>query len=75
MIPSFDLTYSMSAHELILAKPKIRGNGITIQQLTDHNVRVSVQFWEVAYVYGVIVPKDTTKPGLLTKQIIDGLNR
>lgn len=45
LIPSFDLTYSMSAHELILAKPRIRGSGITIEQLTDHNVKVSVQFW------------------------------
>lgn len=54
-ISSFDLTYTMTAHELILAKPKIRGNGITVEQLTYQNVRVSVQFWEVAYVYGIIV--------------------
>ena len=44
-ISSFDLTYTMIAHELILAKPKIRGNGITVEQLTYQNIRVSVQFW------------------------------
>ena len=42
---SFDLTYTMTAHELILAKPKIRGSGITVEQLTYQNVRVKVQFW------------------------------
>ncbi len=65
----------MTAHELILAKPRIRGSGITVEQLTYQNVRVSVQFWEVAYVYGMIVEADTSKPALQTKQIIDGVNR
>jgi hypothetical protein len=74
-IASFDLTYTMTAHELILAKPRIRGSGITVEQLTYQNVRVSVQFWEVAYVYGMIVEADTSKPALQTKQIIDGVNR
>lgn len=70
LIPSFDLTYTMTANQIILAKPRARGNGITIEQLTYHNVRVRVQFWEVAYVYGVIVPMQKGKSSLLTKQII-----
>jgi hypothetical protein len=51
-----DLTYAMTCYEIIMSKPTIRVNNIVVQQLTSSNVKIIVQFWEVAYVYGVIIP-------------------
>ena len=42
LINSFDLTYTMTAHELIMAKPRARGNGVVVQQLTYQSVKVNV---------------------------------
>lgn len=58
-----------------MSKPKIRVNNIVVQQLTSSNVKIVLQFWEVAYVYGVIIPYEKNGTNLLSKQISQGINR
>lgn len=42
LIPTLDLTYTMSSFEIILSKPKLRSVGISIEQLTNQNAKVIV---------------------------------
>lgn len=73
--PDLDLTYTMTCYEIIMSKPTIRVNNIVVEQLTSQNVKIVVQFWEVAYVYGVIIPYEKNGSNLLSKQISQGINR
>lgn len=44
-IPSLDLTYTMTAYELIFAKPRIRDAYLNLVQLTDSNAMVEISSW------------------------------
>lgn len=73
-LPSFITTYSISTREVILAIPRFRSsNQINVIAATYESVKVSVNLWEQAYVYAVIVPTPTNN--LLSAQIAGGYDQ
>ena len=59
-LPDFDRSYVMPVREIILAKPKFRNRrGVVVDEVTHENAKITVNMWEQAIVYAVIVQRPT----------------
>ena len=75
-LPSFIETYTMSTREIIPTVPEFRDGkqpAIDVVKVDYESVKIQVNMWEQAYVYGVIV--EAPSNNLLSAQIIGGYNQ